>query len=241
MIITEKSNDLTPIKPVKEIMGTTIKGINQNIPFKNGAVVCICGPPGSGKTALMLSLFRDKNYYKKKFNHIYLITPEASYISVSNHPFKNHDKVYHDLTEDLLENIYQECVDLKNECIENDFEIEYSCLIIDDFASDLKRNDLILALKRFLTKTRHIFCVVVMTIQAYNMLPLVIRKLINNLILFKPRNKIEIESVRKELINMNETDTNLLLNYVYDEPYNHLDIDTNTDEKRKNFRLLSIS
>jgi hypothetical protein len=31
-----------------------------------------------------------------------------------------------------------------------------------------------------------------------------------------------------------------LTNFIYDEPYNHLDYDTNTMELRKNFNLLEI-
>ena len=34
----------------------------------------LMGSPGTGKSSLLLSLFRDKNYYKKKFNNLYLIT-----------------------------------------------------------------------------------------------------------------------------------------------------------------------
>ena len=55
--------------------------------------------------------------------------------------------------------------------------------------------------------------------------------------LFKPKNKVELESVRKELINLNEEKTTELMNYVFDAEFNHLDIDTANDTKRKNFKL----
>ena len=100
----------------------------------------------------MLSLFRSKNYHKNKFSHIYLITPESSFLSVENHPFKDHTKVYHELTSTVLENIYNELVEIKKECIENNYEIEHTCVIIDDFASDLKDKDLIKSLKQLLIK-----------------------------------------------------------------------------------------
>ena len=240
MLIKEVQNDLPNIKPVKEIMNVYISGIDQNLPNRNGFIYALIGAPGTGKSSLLLSLFRDKNYYKKKFNNLYLITPESSFTSVVNHPFKNHTKVFHDLTYDILENIYEELVDLKQECIEDGFPMEISCLVIDDYASDLKNKELISMLKKILTKSRHIGCAVIFTLQAYNMFPLVLRKMLTNVTLFKPKNKIELESVRKELLNFNEEKTTELMNYVFDSEYNHLDIDTANDTKRKNFKLLEI-
>ena len=118
--------------------------------------------------------------------------------------------------------------------------METSCLIIDDFAADLKSKELIKILKKILTKSRHIGCSVIFTLQCYNLFPLVLRKMLTNITLFKPKNKVELESVRKELINLNEEKTMELMNYVFDEEYNHLDVDTTNDTKRKNFKLLEI-
>jgi ABC-type dipeptide/oligopeptide/nickel transport system ATPase subunit len=240
MEIFEVSNDLPIIKPVKEKMNIVIESINPNLPNRNGFIYGIIAPPGGGKTSLLLSLFRSKHYYKKKFTNVYLITPENSFISVLDHPFEGHDKVYHDLNEETLQNIYDELMESKKECIDEDIPIENSCLIIDDFASELKNINLITMLKRFCTKSRHLSCCIIFTLQAYNLFPLVLRKMLTNITLFKPKNKVEVESIRRELINMNQDDTNELLNYVFDEEYNHLDIDTMNNQKRKNFRLLEF-
>lgn len=241
MKIEEIENDLTKIKPTKEIMKTTIQGINQNIPHTNGFIYCLIGAPGSGKSSLLLSLFRDKNYYKKKFEKLYLITPESSFLSVANHPFKKHKNVYHDISEQLLNDIYEECLESKHECIEDGIEIEHACLIIDDFASELKNQEIINGLKRVLTKSRHICLSIIFTLQAYNLFPLLLRKMITDISLFKPKNKVELESIRKELIGMNQDKTQELIDYVFDEPYNHLDINTASGVMRKNFRQLIIS
>jgi hypothetical protein len=240
MLISELKNDLPSIKPIKEIMSLYIEGINPNIPNRNGFIYALIGSPGSGKSSLLLSLFRSKNYYKNKFNHIYLITPESSFLSVKNHPFEKHGKVYHELNSEILDNIYNELAEIKKDCLENEFEFEHACIIIDDFASDLKDKELIKSLKQLLIKSRHIGCSFIFTLQAYNLFPLVLRKLLTNISLFKPKNKIELESVRKELINLNEQDTTDLMNYVFDKEYNHLDIDTNNNNLRKNFNLLII-
>ena len=79
----------------------------------------------------------------------------------------------------------------------------------------------------------------IFTLQAYNMFP-VLRKLITNISLFKPKNNVETENIRSELLNMNKEDFNELYNYIFDEPFNHLDFDTTTMTIRKNYQLLSI-
>ena len=104
----------------------------------------------------------------------------------------------------------------------------------------MKDKELIRALKQLLIKSRHIGCSFIFTLQTYNLFPLVLRKLLTNISLYKPKNKIELESVRKELINFNEQDTTELMNYIFEKEYNHLDIDTNTNELRKNFNKLII-
>ena len=143
MLITELKNDLPQIKPIKEITSIYIEGINPNIANRNGFIYALIGSPGSGKSSLLLSLFRSKNYYKNKFNHIYLITPESSFLSVKDHPFKNHNKIYHELNAEVLESIYNELVEIKKDCLDNQYEIEHAVVVIDDYASDLKDKDLI--------------------------------------------------------------------------------------------------
>ena len=243
MLISELRNDLSDKKPkpTREIMHTDIDGINENIPHKNGFVYIIIGAPGTGKSSLLLSLFRDKNYYKGKFENVYLITPESSFLSVRSHPFKNHSNVFHELDAQTLNEIYLECLESKQECIELECELEHSILIIDDFAADLKDINIIKALKKILTKSRHICLSVIFTLQAYNMFPLVLRKMITDITLFKPKNRLEMENIRKELVNLNENDMITLSDYVFDEEYNHLSINTASGVLRKNFNVLTIT
>ena len=106
--------------------------------------------------------------------------------------------------------------------MEGGYEFEHSCVIFDDYASDLK------VLKQLLIKSWHIGCSFIFTLQCYNLFPLILRKLLTSISLFKPKNKIELESVRRKLINLNEKDTLELMDFVFDKEYNHLDIDTNT-------------
>ena len=241
MKITEIKNDLPKTKALKEIMEIHVPNIDKNLPSKNGSIYAIIGAPGSGKSNLLFStLFKNLNYYRSKFDNLYLITPESSFLSLQKHPFKDHNKVFHELDKATLEVIFDEILEYKKQALEDDRPIEHSCIIIDDFADGLKDKDIIMSLKKLLIKSRHINCFFIFTLQAYNLFPLVLRKLITNITLFKPKNNVETESISAELLDMGRDEFQELTNFIYDEPYNHLDYDTNTMELRKNYNLLEI-
>ena len=102
-IINPNKQKLKPIKEKQDIFIPNI--IDKNIPRRNGSIVIFTGSGGSGKTSTLLNMFKSKNQYRGKFNNIYFFGPMASFLSISNHPFKNIDNLYHDLTISNLENI----------------------------------------------------------------------------------------------------------------------------------------
>ena len=118
----------------------------------------------------------------------------SSFLSVKSHPFENHDKVYHELTVALLEEIYVTLISLKtdkedkkknkknkkkhdkfiddeeDELVEEEDEedeIKYSCVIIDDFADSLKDVQIQKQLNKMLIKARHLCCSFIFTLQSY--------------------------------------------------------------------------
>jgi hypothetical protein len=240
MKINEIENDLPKIKAVRERMDVYIPNINSNLPNRNGFVYAMIGAGGSGKSSLMLSMFKSPKYFRGKFDNIYYFTPQSSFLSVEKHPFQDHDKVYHELDEDELENIYDELLELKENCIDSGCPIEHSIIIIDDFASDLKDKNLIKKLNQMIVKTRHINCSWLFTLQAYNLFPKILRKQITNATIFKPNNNQEWESINQELLNLSKNDLIKLYDYVFDVPYTHLDIATRENKIYKNFNLLDI-
>ena len=160
----------------------------------------------------------------------------SSFLSVEKHPFANHDKVYHELTVEVLDSIYQQLIEINEE----EEDPEYACVIIDDMASSLKDNDIQKQLNKMLIKARHIQCSWIFTLQSYYYFPLMLRKQITNCILFKSKNKKEYECLMHELINLNKDDALKLYNYVFDAPYNHLDLDTVENKLYKNFNELIL-
>jgi hypothetical protein len=268
MNITEIPNNLFPtFAPIKERMDIYIPNINdENIPRRNGAIWCLTGSGGSGKTSLLLNFFKNKMLYKNKFDNVYYICPEASFLSVKNHPFQNHSKVYHELTADFLYSLYNTLEGDKNLIINNiekkkdkkknkhpifegeedededeDTDIKYNCVIIDDMANCLKNKDVEKALNKLLIKSRHINTMFIFTLQSYVYFPKTLRKQITNLTLFKPKNYEEWDNVAKELFNLNKDDALRLYNYVFDKPYNHLDFDSVENKYYKNFNKLEFN
>jgi len=223
--------------PIKEKMDIYIPKITaENIPKRNGSIYVLCGSGGSGKTSLMLNMFKTKLLYLKKFHNIFYICPTTSFLSVEKHPFHDLENVYHELTYSVLEDIYNELIELK----EKEKKPVYSLIIIDDMASSLKDKGILTMLNRMIIKARHINCCFFFTLQSYYYFPKILRKQITYITMFKPKNIEEFYSITKELFNMNQDDSLKLYDYVFDANYNHLDIDTVTNEYYKNFNKLLI-
>lgn len=270
-ILNPHATVMAPIKEKQDIYIPDI--VNQNIPRRNGFVSIYNGSGGSGKSSLMLNTFKDPNMYRGKFHNIYYFCPLSSFLSVEKHPFEHHDKVYHELTVEILDEIYQELnaikeraeerkqkrlekaknkktkkspyIDDEEEVEESEDEddeddIQYSCIIIDDFADTLKEIDIQKQLSKMLIKARHICCSFIFTLQSYFYFPKILRKQITNLVIFKPKNIEEWNSIAKEVLKWNKEDGMTLYDYVFDALYNHLDVDTLTNAYYKNFNLLEI-
>lgn len=102
------------VKPIKEKQEIFIPGIiNQNIPHKTGFIDLKVGSGGSGKSSNSLNMFQSKTMYRGVFHNIFYFCPMSSFLSVQNHPFEKHDKVYHELTVQNLEEIYQQLNGIK--------------------------------------------------------------------------------------------------------------------------------
>lgn len=242
----EENKTLAKQKPIKEKMNIYLEDIPEGISRKNGMIYVITGSGGSGKSSMLLGQFRKGSAnnkpgaYYRKFDHLYYFCPSVSFESVSNHPFKKHDKVYHELTVDALEELLNELKERKEANGEAMADQEYNMVIIDDFASDLKNKEILKILNQMFLKARHLNTSFVILTQVFNYIPLILRKQITYCTIFKPRSGEEIEAIRKELLHMKQEDAEKIFDYVFNEPYQHLDIDAFEGKLYKNFNLLKI-
>jgi hypothetical protein len=251
-------------KPIKEKQDKYVPDIkNLNISRRNGMISVLCGSGGSGKTSLLLNQFKDIDQYKMKFHNVYYFCPSASFSSVKNHPFENHDKVYHELTIQALSDIYNQCVSMRkikekkiekdkrvqfdgvnedsdSDSDDEDEEIMYNMIIIDDFADTLKEKHIQQYLSKFLIKARHLCCGFIFTLQGYLYFPKLLRKQMTYLTMFKTNNCEEAEVIFKEVLSFKRDDALLLYDYIFTEPYSHLDVDLVENKLYKNFNLLTL-
>lgn len=237
--ITEEVNKAMPkTKPIKEKMDTYVPDIIEGVARRNGSIALYVGSGGSGKTSFLLNQM--KTVYKKKFHHIYYFCPTSSFASVKNHAFANHDKVYNELDADTLEEIKDDLISRKEEA-EDDDEQEYSLIIIDDFANNLKDKLLLRTLNSMLIKARHLNAFFIFTVQSYLYFPKILRKQLTWCSIFSGvRNKEEWLTIQKELLKMNEEDSKKIYDYVFDVPYQHMDLDLFEGKVYKNGNLLDI-
>ena len=252
----------TSFRHIKEVQDIYVPDItNLNISRRNGMIYALTGSGGSGKTNLLLNMFRSKKCYRNKFHHIYYFCPSSSFSSLEKHPFENHEQVYHDLSVENLENIYNELIffkkgnkDEKKEKPEGKYdgddemasesdeeeEVQYSCVIIDDYADQLKDKGIQQQLNKMLIKARHLCCGFIFTLQSYYYLPKILRKQLTYITIFRSKNVEEWYSIANELLNMKKDDALKLYNYVFDKPYTHLDIDNTNSTIYKNFNMLKL-
>jgi KaiC/GvpD/RAD55 family RecA-like ATPase len=178
----------------------------------------ILGRPGGGKTSMLISMLSQKGkdkIYNKVFDCVYVIMPTQSRNSLKKNIFEKHseDRLFDELTLENLQKIYDAIE-------ENSLNKKTSLVLYDDVTSSLKSNDIQFLLKKMSYNRRHLKLVQIFLIQSWIAVPLTIRKLFSNLIIFKP-NKIEWEKVVEETIEQ-EKDVALGLLDLYKKPHDYL-------------------
>ena len=178
----------------------------------------ILGRPGSGKTSMLISMLSQKGkdkIYHKAFDFVYVIMPTQSRNSLKKNIFEKHEpsRLFDELTLENLQKIFKSVE-------ENSLNKKTSLVIYDDVGASLKNNDIQFFLKEMSFNRRHLKLVQIFLIQSWISIPLTIRKLFSNLIVFKP-NKIEWEKVVEETIEQ-EKDIALGLLDLYKKPHDYL-------------------
>lgn len=238
-----ENKQLPKFKPIKENMQIFIPDIIEGVPRRNGYIWAVTGSGGSGKSNIILNLFRTP-VYRKKFDNVFYFVPQVSFMSVDKHPFANLPTIYHDLNADSIQELYKTLKDIKIGVDDDDDEkkdTQYNLVIIDDFA-DVYRTDKNVQrlLSTLLIKSRHLNTAFVFTLQSYYYFPRILRKQLTDITIFKPKNIAEWNSLADELLNMKKDDAKKIYEYVFNEPYTHLDIDTVNNKLYKNFNLLQF-
>ena len=189
----------------------------------------ISGPPGSGKTNLMVNLIgkKNKNYYGV-FDRVYFISPSQHTIG-KKIPF-NPDRCHTAFSEELLNSIIEQEQQENNRCL----------LILDDVVAQITKN--MKAMLKFIYNRRHIgggfsvWCL----IQKWNKLPLELRTCCTHATIFKPMNKKEVSCFYDELSNLEPKDWHDLTSYCWKDKHDFIFYDVAHGQYYRNFNKIIL-
>jgi hypothetical protein len=175
--------------------------------------VCL-GSMGSGKTSLIVSLIR--GVFKKCFHSIYVIMPPNSRASLENDIFSKlpEDQVYDDLTENVLNDIYEKAK-------KDSSEGYYTLLIIDDFQNMFKQTNIEKLLQKLILKMRHIRTTTFLLQQNVKSLPRNLRMLVSNYITFD-LGKSQMMDLFEESIQLDKNKFQEIMNLGFKQKYDWL-------------------
>tara|TARA_R110002111_G_scaffold236513_2_gene297793 strand:- start:1242 stop:1982 length:741 start_codon:yes stop_codon:yes gene_type:complete len=179
------------------------------------------GKPASGKTSL-ISAFFNKGPLHKIFHNVFLFQPSASGASMSNNIFETipDDQQFNELNGENLQSVM--------DTIKEEDKKFNNCIIFDDMTAYLKNNDVKKLLKELIFNRRHLRCSVYFLVQTWFSIEKDIRKLFNNIFLFKA-SRNEQENIFEEVLDESKKVLIPQINkMVYDKPYKYLFIDTDS-------------
>ena len=136
----------------------------------------LIGKSGSGKTSLLINMISDAKIYKKVFNKIILVMPEATYDNMEYNPFEGlpSEQVKHQF----------DCAELKAQINGYREQKKNTLLIIDDFTAELKNKINFENFNHLVQNRRHYRLSICLLVQYYNSVPMPIRRSINSIFLF---------------------------------------------------------
>jgi GTPase SAR1 family protein len=194
----------------------------------------VIGKPASGKTSLIMSWLSSKKVFRKMFNHVLVVMPTSSIRSMKKNPFKDHDedKMYDELNLQSITSIYNR---LENSSAEG----QNTLLIMDDVGASLRNKEIKTIMRKIIYNRRHLKVQIIILLQSFMSLEKEIRKLFNNVIMFKP-SKVEFENLFEELFETNKDVALDVMNLAYDEPHNYIMLNVDTQKIYKKYDEIII-
>lgn len=192
-----------------------------------------CGKPGSGKSSTVNGLFAGPlmNTYSK----IYLFMPKHSRQSFEDSIFNclPDEQVFDDLDLEILTEVVEIC--------KADAEIGFkSAIIFDDQTAKLKNNELLKTFLDICYNRRHYKISIFFIVQSFYSVPKSIRQVFTNIFLFRISKNV-LNNIYEELIECpNKELVDKLCKFVFNQKYNFLFINCDTQRFFKNFDEIII-
>ena len=221
------------------------------LPNYSGFSMMIVGSSGSGKTTLLYSIMTKSKKdgkaqsYKRLFDYIYIISPTLGGKSMKNDKFSSipDEQIYRELT---LEGL----IELEEQLYKNREDDLNSIVIMDDIGSQLRRNQKCeKKLVQMIQNRRHAFCSYISLVQKFKDYPTGIRSNCSHLAFFRPKNRMESDSITNELMPFDNKKNSQLLTHVFDNeknkfPFMYVDMSLKESNKYQffnGFNPLTIS
>lgn len=213
-------------------------------PFANASFFSLLtGPPGSGKTTFLFNMLqkqtKETNIYYKVFKDIIYVCPKSSRSTIENNPLAElepgaiFDEMSYEVQDKIIEN--KEKYDEKPEKHYNQL------LILDDCSAYLKDKTTLKILSELSKNRRHLSLSIIILVQDLIDVPKTARRQISSLIMFKPSNNDDLETLRKEFVNMKKAEFQELANYVFKEKHDNLFVNRANNEIFKNLQRIKMN
>ena len=192
------------------------------------------GLQGQGKTSLLINFLKQKELYYKCFAHIYIFMRETSRNSLEDNIFEGIDEsqIFEELNYENLSKVYEMVK-------ENALNEEFSLILYDDVQSAMREKEVVKLLKNMVANQRHLRLVNIILLQNYYALHDSIRKIINNVFLFKT-DKRQIEQLSRDLFEIKQDKLDEIFDIVFDAKYNFLFYNKETRRIFKNWDEIII-
>jgi hypothetical protein len=192
--------------------------------MNNHSTTLFIGRPKSGKTSLLYSFFKSKDIFKNTFDKIFLFQPEQSRASMKDKLFDRipQEQKYEELSLENLDNVEETLSEHNN------------VIIFDDMTAALRDKSIKKKLKELVFNRRHKHLSIIFLVQTYMSIDPDIRKLFSNMFIFKC-SKREMEKIWLEHIELPNDYMLPIMKIVFDQPYQYLFLNTDSQRLFKNF------
>ena len=201
--------------------------------LNNHCTNLLVGKPRSGKTSLLYAFFKSSKLFKKTYHNIFIFQPSASRASMKDQLFNQlpEDQLFEELTYDNLSEVMTR--------IKSEHPDDNNCIIFDDMTAYLKNKDTLQILKEMIFNRRHLHLSIYFLVQTWYSVPKDIRRLFNNIFLFKT-SKDEMQNLFEEVIEQKKELAPEISKIVFNQPYEYLFINTESQRLFKKFDEILI-
>jgi len=219
-----------------------------NLPATYNHMWVITAKPRQGKSTYLMNLIAKQNRaspYNKKFDKVFIFSPSMK--TIDDDPFESipEEQKFAEMNTENLGQVLNEVEGSGDRVL----------IIADDVVNDIKGDK---EVERMITKMmmnrRHICgknedgdsagISMWITTQIFNRLPRPLRASASHYTIFKTTNKKELDTIYDELILLDKPDFKKLLDFVFDEKYNSLYVNTDNEFDKmyhKNFDLIVLN